>query len=149
MEQYRKLIKRRAVGGFSLAAGIMLLFILAKVLGLLPAASGENADHLLGYQYGALAGLEVSIIARTLWSLLLLRNGAKLEKQRISEGDERNREIGLQSGKATVSLSLIILVIALLISASYSFVVTTVLTVVTIVYIVIYLGSIIYYSKKL
>lgn len=149
MEAYRKKVKGRAIGGCVLIIGLALFFILAKALGFLPPPSGEKADYLLGNQFGALCGVEAVAIIRTIRNFLLLRNGAKLEKARIYEQDERICEIARRSCQTTVMLTMVALLIALLVSASYSYVVTMKLTAATFVFLIIYLGTILFYNKKL
>ncbi|MGI6108475.1 MAG: hypothetical protein ACOYB8_01345 [Eubacteriaceae bacterium] len=141
MENFRKKVSMRIIGGTVYCCIVVLLMVLSAV-DVLP--HGSASDFALGFSVGIGMVALVFIIK----SILALRNARKLEDLYIEEKDERREQIFNSVGRTSLVVILYVLSLAMLVSGFYN---ATVFKTLQVVVIGIALVSVIlklYYSHK-
>ena len=110
-EEYRVVLKRRQKKMFlSLLAGVLTV-----VLGIVCIWLDSFEDsYQIGLVLGFGAGLALGTVIRMIKILKVLKSEERLKEERLRETDEREREVGNQSLRLTVKITLAVLYIFLI-----------------------------------
>lgn len=146
-EEYRKVVKSR-----------MKVMMVLMILGIISAFLGYAGEFYFktsidSHMLGVYSGMGVGLFAAgaVLWGKhkMLLNNEEKLKASRISNTDERVKEIGNNAFRAASIAMLIAVYIMALVGGLYNTLIFKVLIVIPYIFIVIYAVSYWYYNKKM
>ncbi len=145
-DDYRQVLKRRqTIALAAVALGLVTMVTPPILLFLLPNLS----DHAMGYYSGGGA----AIISMGLFAFFstrrTLRDEKRLRAEQIKETDERTQEVKRRAASLTILLSLLGLYLGLLVAVLMNPTVYLTLLGVFAVFLVLFLGSLAYYGKKL
>lgn len=141
MENFKKTLKKRVLFGTIYCLSIPVLAILLHW----SIGSTRAAGFTSGFASG-LAGVALYIVIQ---SARALKDEEKARAIYIKENDERGQIIGYRTAKATVLTMLVLLSIAMLVTAYIDFQITIILLVVTLLFAFTSLIWKAYYNKKL
>ena len=146
-DEYKKVVKVR-----------MRIMMILIIMGIIAAAIGFGAEFYFetsidSHMLSAYAGMGVGliIIGTILWikHRLLLNNEDKLKENRISDTDERIKEIGNKAFRVASYAMLIALYALGLIGGLFNPIIFQVLMVIPCLFLVVYTISFKYYNKKM
>jgi hypothetical protein len=146
-EEYREVIKGR-----------MRIMMLLVILGIISASLGYAGEfyfdtsidsHMLGVYSGMGVGLIAAGAALWIKNKLILNNEEKLKASRISNTDERIKEIGNNAFRAASIAMLVAVYIMALVGGLYNILIFKVLIVIPYIFLLIYVASYWYYNKKM
>lgn len=145
-DNYREVLRHRSAIALAAAAlGLATMVTPALLLHFLP----DLNAHAMGYYSGGGA----SIFGMGLFAFFgirrTLRDEKRLRSEQIKETDERSREIKRRAASLTILLSILCLYIGLLVAVLVNHTVYLTLIGVLAAFILIFLGSLLYYGKKL
>lgn len=145
-DDYREVLKRRSTLALAAAAlGLATMVTPALLLLLLPGLD----SHAMGYYSGGGAAIFGMGLFAFFSIRRTLRDEKRLRSEQIKETDERTQEINRRAASLTILLSILGLYIGLLVAVLVNHTVYLTLIGVLAVFILIFLGSILYYRKKL
>lgn len=146
-EEYKGVIKGRIL----LFIGIVILGLITLVITLL----GDRylnlniSENIISTYLGFGTGLTVVGVLLLVKNISILNNEEKLRKVRISNTDERNKEISLKSSKIALGFMLVTMYLVALIGGIWYPVITEVLFFIICLFLVVYLIAYKVISRKI
>lgn len=138
MEEFRKKLKKRLKIFWALIIVFTISYVLLLVFG---------SDK--GYNGGFFTGIITVSIMNLVRTKKSLKDEKKFKEQYIRENDERLGTIEKEVTKTTFNVTLVVLSLAVIVSNYFNIIVSCTLACVLGIISAIYLGSLIYYNKKM
>ena len=138
MEEFRKKLKKRLKIFWALIIVFTISYVLLLIFG---------SDK--GYNGGFFTGIITVSIMNLVRTKKSLKDEKKFKEQYIRENDERLGTIEKEVAKTTFNVTLVVLSLAVIVSNYFNIIVSCTLACVLGIISVIYLGSLIYYNKKM
>ena len=138
MEEFRKKLKKRLRIYWALIIVFTISYVLLLIFG------SEK-----GYNGGFFTGIITVSIINLVRIKKSLKDEKKFKEQYIRENDERLGTIEKEVAKTTFNVTLVVLSMAVIVSNYFNIIVSCTLACVLGIISVIYLGSLIYYNKKM
>lgn len=138
MEEFRKKLKKRLKIFWALIIVFTISYVLLLVFG---------SDK--GYNGGFFTGIITVSIMNLVRTKKSLKDEKKFKEQYIRENDERLGTIEKEVAKTTFNVTLVVLSLAVIVSNYFNIIVSCTLACVLGIISAIYLGSLIYYNKKM
>mgnify|MGYP001095253067 CR=1 FL=1 len=146
-EEYRQVVKMRmrimvglvVIGIITAAVAVYAEFYTDSVLG----------DHTLGVYTGVGFGLIMAGTVLFIKHLILLNNEEKLKESRLSNTDERIREIEGKAFRAAASVMIVVMYLVALIGGIYNPELIRNLVLVMGAFILVYVSTYSYYNRKM
>jgi len=138
MEEFRKKLKKRLKIFWALIIVFTISYVLLLIFG---------SDK--GYNGGFFAGIITVSVMNLVRIKKSLKDEKKFKEQYIRENDERLGTIEKEVAKTTFNVTLVVLCMAVIVSNYFNIIVSCTLACVLGIISVIYLGSLIYYNKKM
>ena len=138
MEEFRKKLKKRVKIFWALIIVFTISYVLLLIFG---------SDK--GYNGGFFTGIITVSIMNLVRTKKSLKDEKKFKEQYIRENDERLGTIEKEVAKTTFNVTLVVLCMAVIVSNYFNIIVSCTLACVLGIISVIYLGSLIYYNKKM
>ena len=138
MEEFRKKLKKRLKIFWALIIVFTISYVLLLIFG---------SDK--GYNGGFFTGIITVSIMNLVRTKKSLKDEKKFKEQYIRENDERLGTIEKEVAKTTFNVTLVVLSLAVIVSNYFNIIVSCTLACVLGIISAIYLGSLIYYNKKM
>ncbi|MBQ9895496.1 MAG: hypothetical protein IJM38_08950 [Ruminococcus sp.] len=138
MEEFRKKLKKRLKIFWALIIVFTISYVLLLIFG---------SDK--GYNGGFFTGIITVSIMNLVRTKKSLKDEKKFKEQYIRENDERLGTIEKEVTKTTFNVTLVVLSLAVIVSNYFNIIVSCTLACVLGIISAIYLGSLIYYNKKM
>lgn len=142
MEEFRKKLKKR----LRIYWALIIVFTISYVLLLI---FGSDKDYGIRYNGGFFSGIITVSVMNLVKIKKSLKDEKKFKEQYIRENDERLGTIEKEVAKTTFNVTLVVLCMAVIVSNYFNIIVSCTLACVLGIISVIYLGSLIYYNKKM
>ncbi len=146
-EEYKEVIKGRIL----LFIGIIILGVITLIVTLFGAGylNLKISENMISTYSGFGTGLTVVGVFLLIKNISILNNEEKLRKVRISNTDERNKEISLKSSKIALGFILVTMYLVGLIGGIWYPVITQVLFSIICLFLVVYLIAYKVISRKI
>lgn len=148
LEKMRAEVKRKME---FCSAAVGLIAALMALIGTktIPSNLAENqADFLIGFQSGLLVTLDLVLVYRIGTYYRALKDDKKLKQLYYKENDERECYIAQMTGKKSMNITMILLVVLAVIAANFSFEAFLALIAATVVVGGVNIGIKVYYTNS-
>lgn len=148
MEQFRKSLKKKIwVNSIVFILAICAIILVAWIPFMFKI--DEIPDFTKGFQFGGFVGMSIPLLFRVFIYIRAFKNPEYFKKLYIKETDERECLIQQKSCSIAMSITLIGLCLATIITGFFNYTVFFTLLITTVCVLFVYLASVIYYSKTL